>query len=106
MLNQSTMNAMQAAGSKREFMWSMKEGKELLKGLPKEVIDKAIELTEYPSHALSEDIIENYTSTLRILNFVKYKQVSFASVLFGAANAAVKLNVLHKIESAIDELHK
>ncbi|HWO98085.1 MAG TPA: hypothetical protein VNM45_17495 [Bacillus sp. (in: firmicutes)] len=104
MLNQSTMNAMQAAGLKGEFIWGMKEGKQLLKGLPKEVVEKAIELTEYPSHTLNEEVIENYMSTLRILNFVKYKQVSFASVLFGAANAAVKLNVLHKIESAIDEL--
>ncbi|WP_377918225.1 hypothetical protein [Bacillus songklensis] len=102
MLDQSVLNAMQAANIKGEFIWSMKEGKKLLKDLPKEVIQKAIDLTEYPSNALHEEIIETYISTLRILNFVKYKQVSFASVLFGAAKPAVKLNVLNKIESAID----
>jgi hypothetical protein len=104
MINQNTINTTPSSSLTGEFMLKMKEGKELLKDLPKEIIDKAIELTEYPSHALNEEVIENYMSTLRILNFVKYKQVSFASVLFSAANSAVKLNVLHKIESAIDEL--
>jgi hypothetical protein len=103
-LDQSALNTMQAANVKGKFIWSMEEGKEFLKDFPKEGIQKAIDLTEYPSNTLNEEIIDTYLNTLRMLNFVKYKQISFAFTLFWDAKPAVKLNVLHKIEAAIDEL--
>ncbi|MBM7702477.1 hypothetical protein [Metabacillus iocasae] len=82
----------------RHFDWGLKEGKELFSNLPSEIIEQALETLQHQTQHEQTDI----KSAIRILNFVKYKQISFASVLFSTTSAQTKLHILQSIDAALD----